>query len=457
MNVAAAFRSGIRPPGWLISRVPVSVVKPATALLDQAVCSVTTLMLFVAVARFDGPAGVAAFALALTLLTPLRILQDRVLATPYMMRLRGVDAAGGLDASTGNLIALSALGGVAAMGVAMVAATIAYLVRGGDSLTATMAVMALTGPMILMRDLLRCISFAHLRPNEALAIDSVVLIVQTAILVILYAMNLLHAAPILVAAGVASAVGCVIWQRLNFESIRVRRNQFGSDARANWRMAKWLVAGRIFGSAGLMIVPWIIVAMRGDAAAGIYATCMNLVGLSLMFARGLNNYFRPRAIASYRDHGSAALRRDLWRMAIIVGGFMAVVAAGLGIGGDVLMVQIYGAEFIGHRALLLALAIASLATCFSMVGDNGAMAIHRVDVAFYAEVANGIVAIVLTPILLGYVGLPGAAIAVTAGQMVGAVILLSVVVRNTRRATIADDSSTTADTMPGKTWGSASQ
>ena len=97
------------------------------------------------------------------------------------------------------------------------------------------------------------------------------------------------------------------------------------------------------------------------------------------------------------------------------------------------MEMIYGPTFANTGNLTFLLSIASLATSLSMIADNGVMAVNRPDVSFYAEFANGVVTIVLGIVLISSLGLPGSAIAIFSGQLVGAAILIFSVIRLTNK------------------------
>jgi O-antigen/teichoic acid export membrane protein len=147
------------------------------------------------------------------------------------------------------------------------------------------------------------------------------------------------------------------------------------------------------------------------------------VGVSFMFSRGLNNYFRPRALDAYQTGGGKALRSTLIRMAMILSSYMLLVSLAFAMIGGILMVLVYGERFHDTGPLVCLLSFVSLATSLSMVGDNGVIALRRPDLSLWAELSNGTVTIILALGLVSPFGLYGVACAMLIGQIVGAGVL----------------------------------
>jgi len=405
-------------------------MRGALALMDQMVCSATTLITFIVLARSSPSDDVGVYALALSLVLPLRVLQDRVIATPYMMRLR--ENAGRAAIILGStLIHQTALTFVS-IGLATTTATAILLFSGSLPLAQAVAVLAFVAPSILWRDLLRSISFAHLDSFAALKTDTIVLVTQLGLLAVCYSLSRVSVNSVLLLTGISSFIGCVAWQWIERRPYQLIPREAVIDWVANWKISRWLVAARVFGSAGTIFVPWVVAYGQGTAAAGLLAAGTNLVGISFMFSRGLNNYFRPKAIEAFYTGGGPLLRKSLSQMAVGFTAYMLCITALFTVAGGFLMVQFYGAAFHGAGGLVVALSLVSLATSLSMVGDNGVTALSRPDLAFWAELANGAVTIGLSVLLIGPFSLPGVAAAMLMGQITGAAILAFSVVRLTR-------------------------
>jgi O-antigen/teichoic acid export membrane protein len=283
--------------------------------------------------------------------------------------------------------------------------------------------LTFVAPCILWRDLLRSVSFAHLDTFAALKTDTIVFITQLGLLAVCYSVSRLSVNSLLLLTGISSLIGCMAWWWIERRPYQLIPREAVIDWIANWKISRWLVAARVFGSSGTIIVPWVVAYGQGTAAAGLLAAGSNLVAISFMFSRGLNNFFRPQAIEAFCSGGEPLLRRSLARMAWIFGSYMLGITMLFVVAGDFLMAQIYGESFRSAGGLVVVLSLVTLATSLSMVGDNGVTALSRPDLAFWAELANGAVTIGLSVLLIGPFSLPGVAFAMLMGQTTGAAVL----------------------------------
>jgi len=401
------------------------------ALLDQVICSATTLITLVLIARNCEKDCVGVYALALSLVLPLRVLLDRLISTPYMMLWqRDPDRAA---IRLGSAFVHQAILCVFSIALAFLLGIGTLLIPGLGLSNESFIALAFLAPCLLWRDLLRSISFSHGDISAAMTADAIVLVTQITGMFICISTSHTSVNHYLIVTGLSSAVGCLLWFILDRKPFAIRFDYAMKDWIENWVIGQWLVAARVFGSAGMIVIPWTIAFMYGNAAAGVFATSMNLVGLSFMFSRGLNNYLRPQAIKAFHTGGGTALRSVLLLGASVFSSYTLCTSILFWFAGSLMMEMIYGPTFANTGNLTFLLSIASLATSLSMIADNGIMAVNRPDVSFYAEFANGVVTIVLGIVLISSLGLPGSAIAIFSGQLVGAAILIFSVIRLTNK------------------------
>jgi O-antigen/teichoic acid export membrane protein len=400
------------------------------ALVDQVVVSLTTFIVFLALARLNDASEVGAFALAMSIILPVRVLQDRVISTPFLM-MKGAQHQNDETLLGSILVQEAFLSGLFSIVVAIIAAFFWFL-QGGSSLTIAVATLAVLGPCILWRDCLRMISFARLDTYGAFFADCIVLLTTLLGLILLVYLQCVTAGFFVAATCLGTLAGIAVWFFSERPKFRIDWNQTKRDWSESWKIGRWLVAARVLGSAGILFLPWIIKMLSDEKEAGIYATCVNLVGLSYMFSRGLNNYFRPLAINAYREKGTPDLKAQLLKSGFVLLGSLSALAVFLAFYGESLMVLLYGARYAGTGTVVGLLGVVSLVTGLSIIGDNGVTAINKPRSLFLAESINGLSTLISGFVLIYSFGLIGAATASIIGQLLGSLVLVVSILTTTK-------------------------
>ena len=283
------------------------------------------------------------------------------------------------DATTllgSSLVHQLIFGGICSLVLAGLALAFAWIgvPRG---LAGALTVMIAAVPMLLLRDHLRAVSCAHFRYGAALTMNLQICLLQLGGIELLIWCGWLTIPLTFAVLGLACLVPAVVWLITGSQPYQLVRSKVLDDWWASWSYARWLVAARTLGIASYFLIPWLIVWIISEPAAGIYATCANLVGLSLMFVMGINNFLQPRAIRAFQCGGTQALCRSLAETAVV----FVVVLSGLCVlyyfAGGWLLDRIYGAEFAGHGTVVLTLGFSMLVSSFSLTAGNGLAAIGR--------------------------------------------------------------------------------
>ena len=146
-------------------------------------------------------------------------------------------------------------------------------------------------PPILLRDHLRAVSCTHFRYGAAALLSGAALILQLAIMYVCYRYDLLTAGAVFAAMGIASLLPALVWLIIKVEPYQFLREQFSSDWQVSIRYSSWLVAARFFPSAVNGLLPYLVLWLVSENAAGIWGSCMTLANVSMMFVIGCNNLF----------------------------------------------------------------------------------------------------------------------------------------------------------------------
>lgn len=389
------------------------------AVLDQIVVSGTSFTTTVLIGRAAGAAELGVYAIAVSLFTSLLAVQDSLVLMPFVIQQRraGRDA----QAHAGAIFTLS-------VGLALLAATATTLVAGGFAfaganaalLTLSWAIAAVL-PFILAREFARRFAFARLHMFPALAIDAAVSAIQLGGLGALAWSGHLNAHSACLSFGLACGLPTLAWLVATHREFQFSRTDVTDTARQSWQLGKWLMLGHSMALVQAYGAYWLIMGLGGAAATGVFAACMSLVGFANPLLFGVANVLTPKHTLAWRGGGSAGLRREAVRNALLLGGMIAVVCAVLSIAGErLLQLLFHGGDYTGYGHLAAILAFATLATAVGMPASNALAVMERPRAIVVAGVLGTAVTVVTMAALMQRWGLIGAAYGNLAGSAVGA-------------------------------------
>lgn len=397
----------------------------ALTIASQAVSSATTFLRMVLLARVCSDTDVGMYAMAFTAIGLLWVVHERLIESGYLvgMHRRSRAERGPWLGSTIVYSLWFSLAGAIAIALAGLGA--AALGRAGwlessEAMAGALLAAAVVSPAMVFRELARSISFAHFDIVNAAVVDVVTLLVQAALLAAFWQTGTLNVETAYLSVGVSSLAACLWWVYQWRDRWTIQQSRLGADWREMWSFSRWLLMARLLGQGSRFIMPWIVAAALGAAGAGVLAICVTLVGFSFIFVRGVNNYFRPRTVYAFYQGGGS----EVWRMVVKTSWIYFALLSGLclvyAVAGDWLFELAYGRRNPDAWFVTLMLGMGTVATSMAMCATNGLAAIDRPRANVWIEgltfLATAALALPLTPLF----GLAGAAVAMLAGNIVGA-------------------------------------
>jgi O-antigen/teichoic acid export membrane protein len=280
----------------------------------------------------------------------------------------------------------------------------------------------LTIPLLMLRDQIRAISAANFEFSRQLLLDIAIAIIQFGTLLLLAKNNQFSIVNVYVVMGVACLIPSFVWLWLHRQILEIDRFKIVSDWNNNWQYSRWLVGARVVGIFGYLIVPWMVAYFLDNAATGAFAVCSSLVGISLMFVTGLNNFLQPRTIREFHRSGVAGLRAMLIESIVIVSGVLALISVVLALFGNDLLGILFGSNFASYGHLAFLLSLSMLSVSFSILFGNGLAALGNSRHYFWGEFACCAVSVSSAAILIPLWGLTGAAQSLIFGGIASSVV-----------------------------------
>lgn len=391
------------------------------SLFDQALVSGTSLATTLILARICSKHELGVYYLALSIVLFIRGIQEKLVSAPYMIysnRYQG----GALAEYSGSTLAHQVVISVVALAILLPLAVASLFGYGVFGLETVALALLFALPFALLRDYCRYFAFARTWLAAAIGLDAVVAAVQIGAMLILAWLGLLSATAVYWAIGVACAAACLGWFLHNRPGLVVRAARIKSDWLRNWAFARWALVTQLVGYATPYLMPWLLALVHGTAATGLLAACNSLIGPAHMLVAGLNNSFCPQAAGAFAHGGLTELKSVLAKTAALFAIAIGAICLLLAAIGDPLAVFVLGPKFAGVGAILTVMAVNVLLYALGIVAGNGLWALDRPAANLYADVTTLLATLAAAALLIGPFGVLGAALAVLAGTVVGAVV-----------------------------------
>lgn len=384
------------------------------AIIDQAVVSVTNFITALVLARLSSPQELGVYYLAWTLLLFATATQTNLVSVPYTVHAPSREGAARASYLGSTLVHQVLLSMAAVIGLLVCSAAGSWGGRSSNLGSASM-VLAAAIPLLLFREYCRRYAFAHLRLRAALAIDGVASAAQLGGLAILAYAGQLSAAMVYAVMGVSCAIASTGWLLVERPFMRFSWREIEADWQHNWTFGKWAFAGQLIGLAFYML-PWLLAAVHGEAATGLFAAANTLVGLANLFVLGLANYLTPRMAQAFHSDGSAGLRHVLRRAALTIALPLGLFCLAILPVAEPLARIVYGPQYAGIGPLIAVLALATLLDGLNVTANNGLLAMNRPAANFSSDVVLFIVTLATAAVLVGPLGPLGIGLAMVLGR-----------------------------------------
>ena len=372
------------------------------------------------VAKFCTSGDLNVYVLAWSILCFFRVIQERMLAAPYVVFAHQSDREN--SAFLGSSLVQQGWFAAASCIVFIGLAILFNFVPGPDGLAMSFAVIAVALPAILLRDHLRAVSCTHFRYGAAALLSGVALALQLGIMFACYRMEMLTANAVFAAMGIASLLPATVWLFLKTEPFKFVRAQFSSDWNTCYRYSSWLVAARFFPSIVNSLLPWMVLWLVSEDASGIWGSCMTLANVSMMFVIGCNNLFQPRAVVALQTHGKHAMQNVLGLSAIVFSVALSAVCLIYFFAGEHLLALAFNESLSRYGQVVTILSIHVLICSLSIVAGNGLAAMEKPRGIFVGELAWSLVTLLAAAWLTPEFGLTGTAVAICLGSLFATIV-----------------------------------
>jgi O-antigen/teichoic acid export membrane protein len=389
------------------------------ALFDQAIVSGTNFITTVLVARSTLPSEFGSYSIAVSLLFPLFCVHESLISLPYtVQRHRSLGTpAQSAGSSLVHNIQLSAV----AMVLFTLGAMLLSLLGAPPKLVAAIWVLTLFAPFVLLREFGRRFAFAHLEITQALVLDLAASAIQLASILLLVEIGWISAATACAALGLAYAIVATVWLCLNRSRFSIRGFHVRKTMKLSWSLGKWLGGSQLATFVRSYSAYWILAIAMGTAATGIYAACSSIVAFSNPLILGLGNILSPTAALELSERGYAGLMRETVRATALVSATMGLFVVGITlIGGDVMRFLYHNPAYDGQSHTLIVLALAAFAQAIGIPASNALTSLERAQAVFWASLVGLLLTLTLSLLMVGQLGLAGAAYAVLGGNLAGA-------------------------------------
>jgi O-antigen/teichoic acid export membrane protein len=390
------------------------------SIADQGVVSATNFLSFVFLTRLAAPEDVGVYAASLSVVAVATAAQDALVSKPFAINV--ARPIGGAREQAFVALCLGGLFGASLGLVGLLVGSMLALAGVDHNTAAAILVLSVTGPMLLQRELVRKYLLAKLRPGQALLLDACYAGGTLGGLAVIYPHGELHASGLLFLTGAAGVLVTMVWLFAARRDFAVALANFPPVISRFWSSGKYFLGGHMALQAQAYVATWLVLGMTGKTAAGIYAACVTLAGLSNPFLYGYANILMPKFVHVFNDEGASALRRRAVAESAVLGGVMVVFCATIFLYAPEMMRLLYAnGAYDAYADITRILAFAALVGSLGVAPSLALTATGNARMAASIMVASTIVNLTFVIALLPGWGLRGAAYGLLAGEFISAV------------------------------------
>lgn len=362
-----------------------SIRKGIVTLGNQGIVSATNFLTGVIIARSCSKDEFGLYILGFSVVLLVMDLQISLIATPYMIyspRLKG-DA---LRLYNGSSL-LHQLG-LTSLLVLALAGWGGALLLGHGSLKLASVLWALTAVIgfIMLREFIRRFCFAHLRSEIAFFFDSCISVLQLGGLLILARSGMLSANRAYWVIGCACALVGLGWLFLNRGVFLPQIGHAITDFKTNWKFGKWVFASGLVWAISMNLYPWFLTFFHGTASAGVWGACLGVLAFANVPLVGMQNFVGPKISNVFAEGGMTALRGFVLKSSLFFCVSMSVMCCALFLGGDPLLVLLYGDKYAGSGLIVFILTLGLVPASVAFSFSRALFAVERADIDFKVNI-----------------------------------------------------------------------
>jgi O-antigen/teichoic acid export membrane protein len=416
-----------------VDRVPPAVRRSPLAstgllsIFDQAVVSGTSFLTASIIGRASAPEQLGSYYLVLSVVLIASGLLDQVVTAPYVIYSKRRAGRELIEYTSSSWVHHFLWTALAVAGL-LLSILFCWATSNSDVRPALWALLN-AGPLLLLRETIRRFAFANLRLRSLIFFDMIVATVQLGGLAWLAYLGRLSLFNIYAVMGAACGLAAVIWYWLDSPKARIVRARLWPDWCENWAFGRWALRSYLVGSVTPQIMLWIVGLAVSAAATGVLGACTTLTGVANIFLLGISNILTPQAAQAYATGGRNHLRHVLllaFAVLLVPVGALCLLAV---FAGDALMVLVFGPLYQGSGSILFILTLSMLMVSAGTVAGNGLWAINRPRLNFIADVCCMSVTLLMAGVLVGPLGVLGAALATMAGNATAALVRVITLLR----------------------------
>lgn len=353
-------------------------------LTDQGLVSLASFATnFLLLRHFShDPTHFAAYTLAFNLMIWAAEFQATLVFTPHTIRSPHL-AGQALRRFHGSTL----LHSTAVSAITAVVTLIAAIVTIGTNpqMGRVLFVLSLGTFVIGLRNYARPFAFTARKPVTAVLVDLGVATLQVGGVLLLQYAGVLEAWTAVAVVAVAAAVPSVVWLLLSRRSFEPSPKRALLDLRDNWPQAKWVFFSGVTWSAGMLLYPWLISALRGDLAVATWGACYQLACVANPLLMGLNHFIGPRVAEAVTELRRPAFKAYVYRVAFRTAALMALPAIVLSIWADAALTWLSRGAYTDQHLTIGLLCAALVVQPITFTLSRGLFALQRADLDLYCN------------------------------------------------------------------------
>jgi O-antigen/teichoic acid export membrane protein len=395
-----------------------SAITSYLSVIDRLVLSGTNFLTIVVVGRFAGLEELGSFVLAWTMLLLVNVVQESLVASPYIVFVNQTGAQNRRQYSSVALVLQSALS-LSAVFLVIVSALGIMAFSGNHEASVIAWCLAVAIPLCSLREFARRFYFSQLSVSKVLVLDVIVTFLQFGGLGLLLFWDLLSPASVLIVIGIANGLPAISWFFQNTSNFQLPRNSmFARVTKRHWLFGRQICAGQIADLAVTHGVSWLIAALLGTAATGVFAACNSIVMAVNPLIFGIGSILLPRAAQANYSHGAREVGRIVWKTAALLGASTGVICLAIAVFGPYLVFVLYGLEGSSEIwSIVSLLAFAGFAGAVGLAVEHGLLGVKRPDVNLKAAIFGLVTTFVTALLLIPVIGLTGVALGILIGTL----------------------------------------